>query len=52
VLALRQFEQLNTNETAKVLGSSAPAAGKRFVRAFKRLKDILDVLPGGMGEFG
>ncbi len=51
VLALRHFEQLSTNETAKVLGISAAAAGKRYVRALKRLKDILDVLPGGMGEF-
>jgi DNA-directed RNA polymerase specialized sigma24 family protein len=51
VLALRHFEQLNTNETAKVVGISAPAAGKRNVRALKRLKDILDVLPRSMGEF-
>lgn len=50
VLALRHFEQLSTNETAKVLGISAAAAGKRYVRALKRLKEILDVLPGGMGE--
>jgi len=51
VLALRRFLQLSTNKTAKVVGIYAPAAGKRSVRARKRLKDILDILPGSMGEF-
>jgi hypothetical protein len=51
VLALRHFQQLSTNKTATVVSNSAPAAGIRWVRALKRLKDILDVLPGSMGEF-
>jgi RNA polymerase sigma-70 factor, ECF subfamily len=49
VLALRHFEQLNTAETAKVLGIREAAAGKRYVRALKRLKEILTSLPGGIG---
>ncbi len=49
VLALRHFEQLNTAETAKVLGIKEAAAGKRYVRALKRLKDILANVAGGLG---
>lgn len=41
VLALRHFEQLTNVETAQVLEISEDAAYKRYVRALKRLKDIL-----------
>lgn len=41
VLALRHFEQLTPAETAQVLGIKEKAAGMRYVRAIKRLKDIL-----------
>jgi len=41
VLALRHFEQLSNAETAHVLGISEQGASNRFVRALKRLKDIL-----------
>lgn len=41
VLALRHFEQLSTAETAVVLGVSAAAAGKRYVRALTRLRKLL-----------
>ncbi len=51
VLALRHFEQLSTREAAQVLGIQEKAAGKRYLRALKRLKDILASMPGGMGEF-
>jgi RNA polymerase sigma-70 factor (ECF subfamily) len=47
VLVLRHFEQLSPAETAQVLGIKAKAAGMRYLRALKRLKDILVVLPGG-----
>ena len=47
VLALRHFEQLNNAETAQALGLQESAASKRFVRALKKLKDILTSLPGG-----
>jgi RNA polymerase sigma-70 factor, ECF subfamily len=51
VLALRHFEQLSPAETAQVLGIKEKAAGMRYVRALKRLKDILTSLPGGLNEF-
>jgi RNA polymerase sigma-70 factor (ECF subfamily) len=51
VLALRHFEQLTTAETARVLGVSEAAAGKRYVRALVRLKEVLSHMPGGLGEW-
>jgi RNA polymerase sigma-70 factor (ECF subfamily) len=48
VLALRHFEQLSPAETAQVLGIKEKAAGMRYVRALRRLKDILTALPGGL----
>ncbi len=53
VLALRHFEQLSNVEAAQVLDISASAASNRYVRAIKRLKDILGHLRGhgaGRGE--
>jgi RNA polymerase sigma-70 factor (ECF subfamily) len=50
VLALRHFEQLTTPEVAQVLGLKEAAAGKRYLRALKRLKEVLSSMPGGMGE--
>jgi RNA polymerase sigma-70 factor (ECF subfamily) len=47
VLALRHFEQLTPAETAQVLGIKEKAAGMRYVRALRRLKEILSALPGG-----
>ena len=49
VLALRHFEQLSNAEAAQVLGIKEKAAGKRYLRALKRLKDILAGMPGGLG---
>jgi RNA polymerase sigma-70 factor (ECF subfamily) len=49
VLALRHFEQLNNAETAEVLGLQESAASKRYVRALKKLKDILTD-PGGRSK--
>ncbi len=51
VLALRHFEQLSRAETAQVLGIQESACSKRYVRALKRLKDVLSRLPGGIGGF-
>jgi RNA polymerase sigma-70 factor (ECF subfamily) len=48
VLALRHFEQLSNGEAAQVLGIQERAAAKRYVRALKRLKDILADTPGGL----
>jgi RNA polymerase sigma-70 factor, ECF subfamily len=44
VLALRHFEQLSPAETAEVLGIKEKAAGMRYVRALRRLKEILSSL--------
>jgi RNA polymerase sigma-70 factor (ECF subfamily) len=52
VLALRHFEQLSPRETAEVLGIKEKAAGMRYVRALRRLKDILAALPGGIRGSG
>ena len=50
VLILRHFEQLTNAEAAGVLGIQERAAAKRYVRALKRLKDILSNMPGGLTE--
>jgi RNA polymerase sigma-70 factor, ECF subfamily len=50
VLALRHFEQLNNTQTAQVLGLKESAASKRYVRALKKLKEILAGLTGHHGE--
>jgi RNA polymerase sigma-70 factor (ECF subfamily) len=46
VLALKHFEQLSTSEIAQVLGLSKAGAGSRYLRAIKRLRDILSRIPG------
>jgi RNA polymerase sigma-70 factor (ECF subfamily) len=46
VLTLRHFEMLSNDETALVLQISKSAASNRYVRALKRLKDLLAGLPG------
>jgi RNA polymerase sigma-70 factor, ECF subfamily len=46
VLALKHFEQLSTSEIAQVLGLSKAGAGSRYLRAIKRLREILEQIPG------
>jgi RNA polymerase sigma-70 factor (ECF subfamily) len=46
VVVLRHFEELNNMETAAVLGIEPPVASKRYLRAIRRLKAILDQIPG------
>jgi RNA polymerase sigma-70 factor, ECF subfamily len=46
VLALKHFEQLSTAEIATVLGLSKAGAGSRYLRAIKRLREILSRIPG------
>ena len=46
VVVLRHFEELNNVETAAVLGIEPSAASKRYLRAIRRLKAILDQIPG------
>jgi RNA polymerase sigma-70 factor (ECF subfamily) len=50
VLVLRHFEQLEPAEAAEVLSIKEKAAGMRYLRALKRLRDILVRLPGGPKE--
>jgi RNA polymerase sigma-70 factor (ECF subfamily) len=46
VVVLRHFEELSNVEAAEVLGIEPPAASKRYIRALRRLKAILDAVPG------
>ena len=46
VLTLRHFEHLSNDETALVLGLTRSAASNRYIRALKRLKEILSAIPG------
>ena len=46
ILALRNFEELNNDEAAAVLGIAPAQASTRFIRALKRLKDQLSRIPG------
>lgn len=47
VLALRHFEELSNSDTARVLQMTEQAASARYIRALARLKQVLEVLPGG-----
>ena len=51
VLVLRHFEQLTPAETAQVLAIEEKAAGMRYLRAIRRLRQVLDQLPGGLEAF-
>jgi RNA polymerase sigma-70 factor, ECF subfamily len=46
VLVLRHFEELSNVETAQVLGLETTAASNRYIRALKRLKEVLGSAPG------
>lgn len=46
VLALRHFEELNNVETAQALNINPAAASKRYIRALRRLKQVLAGVPG------
>lgn len=48
MLALRHFEELTNAEAAQILGLSPTAAYNRYARALRRLRDVLDQLPGGI----
>jgi RNA polymerase sigma-70 factor (ECF subfamily) len=50
VLTLRHFEEMSNTEAAAVLDIQPAAASKRYVRALRRLKDILTELPGFLDD--
>ena len=50
ILALRHFEELTNSEAAEELGIQPKAASIRYVRALRRLKDILSSVPGLFDE--
>lgn len=52
VLVLRHFEELSNAETACVLEIQESAASKRYLRALRRLKEIMSQLPGAVEEAG
>lgn len=45
VLALRHFEHLGNNEVAEVLGIQPKAASNRYIRALKRLQEVVTAMP-------
>ena len=45
VIALRHFEELSNNEVAEILGLKKTSASSRYVRALRRLKEILSEMP-------
>jgi RNA polymerase sigma-70 factor (ECF subfamily) len=47
-LVLRHFEQLTSAEAGQVLGITEAAAGKRYLRALERLRQLLADTPGGL----
>ena len=46
VLVLRHFEHLSNDEAALVLGVKKATASQRYIRALKRLKEVLSAIPG------
>lgn len=46
ILALRHFEELSNGEAARVLNIQEKTASIRYIRALRRLKDVLATIPG------
>ncbi len=46
IVSLKHFEQLSFAEIGQVLGISKSGAGSRYLRAVKRLRAILETIPG------
>jgi RNA polymerase sigma-70 factor (ECF subfamily) len=46
IIALRHFEELSNAEVAQILGLEKSTASKRYIRALKRLQDLLKHIPG------
>ena len=50
VIALRHFEELSNIETARILEIEPAAASKRYLRALKRLREIMESAKGLYGN--
>ncbi len=50
VVLMRHFEQLSNSEVAEALGLNAPAASMRYLRAMRRLRELLGVEEGDDGS--
>jgi RNA polymerase sigma-70 factor, ECF subfamily len=50
IIALRHFEELTNSEVAEVLGIQVKAASIRYIRALKRLKEMLGTLSTFLGK--
>ena len=50
ILVLRHFEELTNQEAAQALGIRKSAASNRYIRALKRLREVLSGLPGFFAE--
>ncbi len=46
VLRLRHFEELTNDEVAELLGLTKAGASNRYIRALRRLKDVVSATPG------
>ncbi len=42
IILMRHYEQLNNQEIAQALGLTEPAASMRYLRALKRLREVID----------
>lgn len=49
LIMMRHFEHLGNSEVAEILGLSAPAAGMRYLRAIRRLRQALGTDDESMG---
>jgi RNA polymerase sigma-70 factor (ECF subfamily) len=49
ILALRHFEEMSNDEAAQAMGIKSGAASKRYIRALRRLRDVLVRYPGFFG---
>ena len=45
IILMRHYEQLNNQEIAQSLGLTEPAASMRYLRALKRLREIIESMP-------
>lgn len=50
IIQMRHFEHLSNLEIADALGLNPPAASMRYLRAVRRLRQLLDEQNEGMGE--